>query len=629
MRGCVMRTRFMDRRGLGRRVVFCAHRSYGAALTRYAATLAVVIAAFGYGGGVVWDAVLGVPSLQSLQGEGAPAAETGPLRTAAVVLESDDWTQSIRTEKFWTSRKTGAVEAKPEFRQPDFRQRSGLINTSSPVAAPSPVRTPITQPVERSAKNQPKTERTDGSDWYEGDGGNFRTVCVRLCDGYFWPISFSTDDSQFDRDKKTCEKSCSGTPTRLFTHENPGQDVEQMVDLKGLPYSKLRTAYLFRTAYDESCKCNAHPWEQESRDRHRVYALEAEKRKGSKLAAAELAQMKAALIAARKSTTTGVKSSGLATGSLQARDPATAVTVVAAHAPLSSPLLSSPLPTSLAVPPVATVQSERLVQVAQMVPQASPVPAARMTISDQNAAPPSLLQMIAQPALMPVPAEASQFPVIPAAPFALPLVAPAIPVMPVSPVNVSPVNVSPVTVSSLAPTASPAGSLPPAVAASSALPVQSQGKLAVVAPPIISAGNSELGLSAPPPINTAQLKQINPSQKPAVRKTEPPTEPKTMTAEDKPRQRTEPRVAAEPPPKPRRERVVEREPERREPEPKPERRIVARPTPAPAPRVVERPTPRPARVVEAPRPAQSAARPRPQQVMAVRDNWRQRVFESR
>ena len=108
--------------------------------------------------------------------------------------------------------------------------------------------------------------------------GAHRTVCVRLCDGYFWPISFATSGENFERDQAVCENSCS-SPAKLYVYENPGQESEQMVSLKGQPYTKLSTAFQFRTKLDQSCKCNAHPWEQEAVDRHRKYAEEAEKKK--------------------------------------------------------------------------------------------------------------------------------------------------------------------------------------------------------------------------------------------------------------------------------------------------------------------------------------------------------------
>jgi hypothetical protein len=123
-------------------------------------------------------------------------------------------------------------------------------------------------------------------------GGTYRTLCVRLCDGYYFPISFSASRDRLARDAKTCENSCGGQ-ARLFIYSNPGADVEDMVDLRGQPYKQLSTAFLYRTQYVPQCRCKPNPWDAEAQERHRLYALDAAKRKGSKQAAAELAALTA------------------------------------------------------------------------------------------------------------------------------------------------------------------------------------------------------------------------------------------------------------------------------------------------------------------------------------------------
>jgi hypothetical protein len=117
--------------------------------------------------------------------------------------------------------------------------------------------------------------------------GTYRTMCVRLCDGYYFPISFSATRDRLARDAKTCESSCGGQ-ARLFIYRNPGADIEDMVDLRGQPYRQLSTAFLYRTEYVPQCRCKPNPWDAEAQERHRMYALAAAKRKGSKQAAAEL-----------------------------------------------------------------------------------------------------------------------------------------------------------------------------------------------------------------------------------------------------------------------------------------------------------------------------------------------------
>lgn len=101
--------------------------------------------------------------------------------------------------------------------------------------------------------------------------GTYRTVCVRLCDGYFFPISFATTREHFARDAAACESSCR-TSARLYIYPNPGGEPEEMTDLEGQPYSALKSAFLFRTNYNASCTCKPHPWEKEALDRHRAYA---------------------------------------------------------------------------------------------------------------------------------------------------------------------------------------------------------------------------------------------------------------------------------------------------------------------------------------------------------------------
>lgn len=101
--------------------------------------------------------------------------------------------------------------------------------------------------------------------------GSYRTMCVRLCDGFYWPVSFATSRGGLADDQQTCEASC-GAPVRLFYYSNPEGSPEQMVDLKGQAYASLKTAFRYRAVYDEACKCQPHPWEQASLDRHKMYA---------------------------------------------------------------------------------------------------------------------------------------------------------------------------------------------------------------------------------------------------------------------------------------------------------------------------------------------------------------------
>lgn len=83
----------------------------------------------------------------------------------------------------------------------------------------------------------------------------YRTVCVRLCDGYYFPVSFSTLPNHFDRDAEACQSKCVA-PVELYYYQNPGSSVDQMVAMKSQePYTKLRTAFRYRKELVQGCSC--------------------------------------------------------------------------------------------------------------------------------------------------------------------------------------------------------------------------------------------------------------------------------------------------------------------------------------------------------------------------------------
>src|SRR5690606_17425939 len=82
-----------------------------------------------------------------------------------------------------------------------------------------------------------------------------RTVCVRTCDGFYWPISFSTTDNYVAQDAIRCHEMCPGTEVALFSYRNPGEEPEDMISLSGAPYRSMPYAFVFRDEVDTSCSC--------------------------------------------------------------------------------------------------------------------------------------------------------------------------------------------------------------------------------------------------------------------------------------------------------------------------------------------------------------------------------------
>lgn len=88
-------------------------------------------------------------------------------------------------------------------------------------------------------------------------GETFRTVCVRTCDGFYFPISYSTVPANFAHDAQVCQRMCPAAQVQLYSHRNPGEDMAQAVSSEGQPYSQLPTAFAYRKQVDPSCSCRA------------------------------------------------------------------------------------------------------------------------------------------------------------------------------------------------------------------------------------------------------------------------------------------------------------------------------------------------------------------------------------
>lgn len=103
---------------------------------------------------------------------------------------------------------------------------------------------------------------SEGGGLFGGSGGfgasqynTYRTVCVRLCDGYYFPVSFATLPQRFQQDADVCASKCAA-PVELYYHPNPGGAIEQAVAAKSQePYTKLKTAFRYRKEYVQGCSC--------------------------------------------------------------------------------------------------------------------------------------------------------------------------------------------------------------------------------------------------------------------------------------------------------------------------------------------------------------------------------------
>lgn len=101
-------------------------------------------------------------------------------------------------------------------------------------------------------------ESSGGSTWSPratNGAQTYRTVCVRLCDGYYFPVSFSTLPSHFPQDADACSSKCAA-PAELYYYPNPGGSIDQAVALRTQEaYNKLKFAFRYRKEVVKGCSC--------------------------------------------------------------------------------------------------------------------------------------------------------------------------------------------------------------------------------------------------------------------------------------------------------------------------------------------------------------------------------------
>jgi Protein of unknown function (DUF2865) len=85
--------------------------------------------------------------------------------------------------------------------------------------------------------------------------GGSQAVCVRDCDGGFFPLNQSVRQSDPDQLTGLCQALCPNTAVSVYTR-SPNQDINTAVSLDGdTPYSDLPNALRFEKTFDPACTC--------------------------------------------------------------------------------------------------------------------------------------------------------------------------------------------------------------------------------------------------------------------------------------------------------------------------------------------------------------------------------------
>ena len=103
-----------------------------------------------------------------------------------------------------------------------------------------------------AARNQAKRKLTMALAW---SGGGY-TVCVRACDGAFFPVTYFGAASRSDTLEQVCRSQCPNAEVALYSFPFGGT-IDEAVSSAGEPYAILPNAHKFEQSYDPSCSCRA------------------------------------------------------------------------------------------------------------------------------------------------------------------------------------------------------------------------------------------------------------------------------------------------------------------------------------------------------------------------------------
>jgi len=160
-------------------------------------------------------------------------ANLDQLRQQAAQAGGDDATRRDLVARFDASCRGNA--------QPQQRAAGGFFDNLFGRREPLPSSTQIPLEGDPTAPEEP------GS-------GSF-AVCVRSCDGGFFPVSYSANRTRYQELGELCQAMCPNVETQLFTMAF-GREIEQSVSAAdGRPYTSMPNAGRFRTKYDPACSC--------------------------------------------------------------------------------------------------------------------------------------------------------------------------------------------------------------------------------------------------------------------------------------------------------------------------------------------------------------------------------------
>ena len=82
--------------------------------------------------------------------------------------------------------------------------------------------------------------------------GGGRAVCVRTCDGGYFPVNTAAARGDLEQLGALCQALCPNVEAAVYTFSG---EIESAVSAQGEPYKDLPAAFRYRTSFDPACTC--------------------------------------------------------------------------------------------------------------------------------------------------------------------------------------------------------------------------------------------------------------------------------------------------------------------------------------------------------------------------------------
>jgi hypothetical protein len=116
----------------------------------------------------------------------------------------------------------------------------------------------VSQPLEpRGSRKHDRAARhrkVSGAVSLAGNFSSRRPMCVRLCDGFFFPASVPAGGAESE--EAACSGLCPDAPTEVYYQPNGSDKIEDAFSASGKSYSSLPIALRYRAVQDNTCTCH-------------------------------------------------------------------------------------------------------------------------------------------------------------------------------------------------------------------------------------------------------------------------------------------------------------------------------------------------------------------------------------